>query len=175
MKGISTKEIDLVRAQGFRPGAVACVLHNERLLLLFKREYNLWMLPQGGIDNGERIKDSLSRELEEELGKDFMSSLEDDHIFLFEDRIEFTKRHHGARELKTDDGEDVLMVGKHYYYYVLNSKEAEIDLSKTEFDQYKWVDYVQGIHLAQRLCQKNKGAVLQKVLDTLKEQKLIIA
>ena len=47
-------------------------------------EYNLWQMPQGGIDEGEKPKDAAFRELEEETG-----SKSAEILFEFEDWLEY--------------------------------------------------------------------------------------
>jgi hypothetical protein len=49
----SLEEIDQIRNSGFRPQIVGCFLNNKKILFLYKKNHDLWQLPQGGIDNGE--------------------------------------------------------------------------------------------------------------------------
>ncbi|MER7723301.1 NUDIX domain-containing protein [Streptomyces sp. NPDC096323] len=51
------------------PSVTAAVLDDEgRLLVIHKTDNNLWALPGGGHDIGERIADSAVREVDEETG-----------------------------------------------------------------------------------------------------------
>lgn len=174
MKTPSLKEIDEIRSKGFRPGVVGCFIFNSKLLLLFKTEYKIWLLPQGGIANNEDPEDSLRREATEELGEEFVKSWTRDKTqIILEDRIEFREDKQDSRELLTDTGELRKMLGKHYYYFVVKVKKGDIDIKKTEFDDYVWADYKQISFLAKRVYQKNKGKALQTAASLLLKEGLM--
>lgn len=170
---ITLEILDEKRKKGFRPGVVGCFINDGKILLFFKREYNLWMLPQGGINNGEDMMTSLKGEMTEEVGEDFVKKWISEPVLIMEDEIEFNKKRHGDRELKTDSGEDVMMVGKYYYYLVIPVKDQEIDISSTEFDEAVWVDYRKAMFLAKRIYQTNKRDALVSVLSKMKEKGFI--
>ena len=175
MTSPSIKKIDEIRHEGFRPGVVGCFLFEKKLLLLFKREYNLWLLPQGGIDNKEKPEEALKREMSEEMGEEFVKSWKRNKPkFIFEDRIEFREDKQGTRELATDAGEEVKMFGKHYYYFAVEVKDEEIEINDTEFDDYVWADFTQAKFLAKRIYQKNKAVAMQEVTEILAKEKLVI-
>lgn len=46
----------------------AIVLHENKILLLHAKKYDLYMLPGGGIEKGETPEDACVRELKEETG-----------------------------------------------------------------------------------------------------------
>jgi 8-oxo-dGTP pyrophosphatase MutT (NUDIX family) len=52
----------------FRPGAYAIIVHEGKVLLLTNRETGKYALPGGGIEIGEKIEDTLRREVQEEAG-----------------------------------------------------------------------------------------------------------
>lgn len=173
LEQITQENLDEKRKKGLRPGVVGCFVNDGKILLLFKREYNLWMLPQGGINNNEDIMTALKREMLEEVGEEFVGKWIAEPVLIMEDEIEFNKKRHGDRELKTDDGEDVMMIGKYYYYLVIAVKDDHIDVSKTEFDDAVWVDYRKAMFLANRIYQTNKKEALIKVLSKMKEKGFI--
>ena len=71
MQDPTQKQLEEIRKEGYKPGVVSCFVNNGNLLMMFKREYNLWMLPQGGIANQENAEQALDRQIQEELGKEF--------------------------------------------------------------------------------------------------------
>lgn len=57
--------------QAFRPSVAACVLNpKNEVLLVWHREHHssAWQFPQGGIEPGDTLEQTLRRELKEELG-----------------------------------------------------------------------------------------------------------
>lgn len=172
-ENITLETLDEKRKEGFRPGVVGCFVNDEKILLFFKRDYNLWMLPQGGINNGEDMMGALKREMKEEVGEKFIDKWISEPVLIMEDEIEFNKKRHGDRELKTDAGEEVMMIGKYYYYLVIPVEDQEIDISETEFDEAVWVDYRKAMFLAKRIYQTNKRDALIKVLSKMKEKGFI--
>lgn len=50
------------------PSVVACVVHQQQVLLIEKRDNGLWALPGGGHEIGEAIADTVVREVLEETG-----------------------------------------------------------------------------------------------------------
>lgn len=59
----------MIDDSGFRKNVGIVLTHSDGQVLLAKRvNQPAWQFPQGGIDEGETIKDTLFRELKEELG-----------------------------------------------------------------------------------------------------------
>jgi len=173
MKDPTLKQLDKDREDGFRPGVVCCCVHDKKILLLYKEEYGLWLLPQGGIQNEEEPKDAIKRDLKEEMGEEFLKKCKDDYTAFGEDKIEFSESKRGMNELKTDEGFEVFMLGKKYYFYVVNVTDSEFDISKTVFDQHFWLDYDKARFLAERIYQRRKSEMIVNILDLLKEGDVI--
>jgi len=177
LKTPTLKEIDKIRKNGFRPQAVACIVEEnaKKILFVFQRKYKLWQFPQGGIDNQEEIKKALLREMEEELGKELVKQLRLPKEYLIcEKSIEFTSSRARERPLQTDTGGDIKMKGKHYYFSLMYiDSEIEIDLDKSEFDDYLWSSYQQAKKLTEWIYQKQKRAITREVLEILKEKSTI--
>lgn len=170
----SLEEINRVRLETFRPTVVACLTHQRKVLLVFKKKYRLWLLPQGGVDNQEDLPTALFREVKEELGNKFALQLKDiEPTLLGEDRLEFKRAKINTRELVSDDGEELKMKGKHYYLIVAEVKNINFDLEKSEFDRVVWADYKKAKQTFDRIYFKNKKEVLQKAINLLKKRDLI--
>ncbi len=167
------EQIDAVRQKGFRPGVVGCFLHDKKILLLYKKEHNLWQLPQGGIENGETIERAFSREMSEELGAEFVKSTGGEIAYVAEDKVEFPLKKQGDRDLQTDDGQPIKMKGKKYFFVCAYRLDPQINIEETEFDDFRWVDFDAGIKLAEKIYQKGKQRITLKILNKLKSLDLI--
>lgn len=166
-------EIDKIREKGFRPQVVGCFLNKGRLLLVYKKEHDLWQLPQGGIDNRETMEEALVREMKEELGERFINVSTENISLISEAKVEFPLNKQDARNLETDADKTITMKGKKYFFLAAIALEPNIDIAETEFDNYKWVSYEEGTILAKKIYQKGKKRVTLKVLNKLKELALI--
>ncbi len=166
------KKINEIRKSGFRPQVVGCFLFNKKILFVFDDEYKLWQLPQGGIDNHEIIEKAGIREMTEELGDDFISGLELGEI-ISENVVEFSPHKQGIRELKTDEGNDVFMLGKRYFFVVMVPKKDKLNLDQTEFDEYKWLNFSEALDFAQTIYQKGKRRITIKAIQSLHKKGFI--
>ena len=120
MEKPTLEQLNEIRKEGFRPGVVACIIHNKKILLFFKKEYQLWMLPQGGINNKEEPGKALERTLIEELGVNFTKQLDFEKVaYLDSDRMEFMPGKHSVGNLEDDGGNPIEMLGKEYYFSVV--------------------------------------------------------
>jgi 8-oxo-dGTP pyrophosphatase MutT (NUDIX family) len=167
------ESIDNVRKRGFRPVAVGCLLFEKTALFVYKEAYDLWGLPQGGVDNGETIELALKREMAEELGTACAATMEDGVELVLEDEVEFPPATRGTREMKTDEGEKIFMRGKRYYFIATPVSAPTINVEESEFDSAKWVTYEQGIEMAAEMKQRGKKRVTERVLKALKKKGLM--
>ena len=166
MKLPSLEEIDTIRKTGLRPGVVGCFLHDKKILFLFKEEYNLWQLPQGGIDNQESIEQAIVREMNEELGNDFAASLKVNSL-IGDNLVNFPAHNKNSRELKTDAGNNIFMEGKKYFFIAIDTDISDLDINKTEFDDYRWLDYEEAIELTSTIYQRGKQRVTLDAINKL--------
>ncbi len=164
------EELDKKRHEGFRPGFVFCFIKDEKLLLLYKRDYMCWLIPQEGIEPNEDLESARDRGIREEMGQEFLGYCEQGFELVFEDRIEFSQNKQNSRDLYTNNGTKVWMKGKYYYYIVVKNHSININLQDTEFDFANWVDYKTAKYLNSKMQQKNKREIFDKVLDTLKSK-----
>ena len=168
----SLKEIDIIRKSGFRPQVVGCFLNDKKILFLFTEKYNLWQLPQGGIDNKETIKQAIIREMTEELGEEFVATSKINSL-IGDNQVEFPNHAQNSRELKTDAGDNIFMQGKKYFFVAIDINIADIDINKTEFDDYKWLDYENAMELSKTIYQHGKQRVTADVLEKLHSADLL--
>jgi len=173
MPSPSFQEIDAIRKKGLRPQVVGCILHKNKILFVYKEQFNLWQLPQGGIDNKETLDEALMREMEEELGKTFVQSFEPTTILLGEDHVEFAPRLFNARALCLDDGTPVEMRGKHYFFIAIQAQSDELDVKQTEFDQYRWLAYQEAKETANQIYQPGKKRTILRAIDLLHYKDLL--
>ncbi len=122
---------------GYRLNVAMIVLNNENESLFCKRRNtDNWQFPQGGVDEGENIKNAMFRELKEEVG------LEKDNV-----EIKAVSKNLLYYDIPKNIRSRVLggkYKGQAQVYFLLKLISGEIDLSlenTPEFDQYSWVPF----------------------------------
>lgn len=175
MKIPDLKEIDGYRKGGFRPQAVGCLIRDQKILLLFDRRYKIWQLPQGGIDNKEKLREALMREITEELSANFVKECTVPEDFLLNcEKVEFPSKPQGSRELTTDSGDKVKLLGKKYFFCLVYYEGKEpFDLKASQFDDYLWASFKQAKFLAETISQRGKKRITLNTLNHLKALKLL--
>ncbi len=167
------EKIDAIRKTGFRPDIVGCIVNEKKILLLYKTEYKLWLFPQGGIRNKELPQDALVREMSEELGTDFVNQAKNPYVYIGEDKMEFTPDKYNMDELATDAGEKINMIGKAYLFYLIQSESQTLDISKTGFDEFFWLEYTSAGFLISKIYQSGRRRIMTRALNLLKDNKYI--
>lgn len=173
MKIPSLEELDKKRQEGFRPGFVFCFIQDGKILLLYKNDYECWLVPQEGIEPNEDLESAKNRGIKEEMGQEFLNYCDPGFEFIYEDKLEFAKNKQNTRDLHTNDGTRIWMKGKYYYYIVVKNFSASVDLKNTEFDTSCWVDYITAKYLNSKMQQKNKREIFDSVLDILHSNRYI--
>ena len=54
--------------QFFTIGCFGVILRNKKILLVHRRDYDVWVMPGGGIEKSESLKECVKREVFEETG-----------------------------------------------------------------------------------------------------------
>ncbi len=165
--------IDEIRKEGMRPQVVGCFVYNKKVLFVYSEEYNLWQFPQGGIDNNETIEQAIKREMAEELGHSFMNTVKEGSVCVGKDSLMFPESKQGSRALFTDNGNEVFMLGKTYFFMVLHATTENLTIAETEFDECIWLPYEQAKRLAQNIYQVGKRRITCTALDKIHELDLI--
>lgn len=167
------EKIDNVRKKGYRPDVVFCVIHDKKLLLVYKAEHKLWQIPQGGIQVGETPEQAIVRELEEELGATFTTQLEKEYTYFGEDFITFHPSIVKEKQLYLDEEQTILMKGKHYFLYAVQSPSGELDIKDTQFDEHSWNDYAEAMEKAETIYQSKKRLLTINTIRGLQYKNLL--
>jgi hypothetical protein len=167
------KQLDEMRTTGYRPTVVVCCLHDKKVLLLFKKDYRLWMLPQSGVNTRETPARVALTVLKEEMGDKFVANCAKVATYLGDDQVEFLPEKQTNEEMETEDGKSFKIIGKHYYFYAVEVKTEEFDLAQTVYDESYWFDSKPGLVLASKIYQPGKRRITMKALNLLQENNLI--
>lgn len=173
MSDLIIKGLDNIRTAGFRSEVVGCFLFEKKLLFLYKKEYDLWQFPQGEIKNNETPGDALFREMTEELGGNFVENCTDTAHFFYSDEISFKAYDMIGRDLQDDTGKSIKMIGKHYLFFYIIAETDKIDIQKTEFDTYEWLDYGKSHETVNDIYQTGKKRIYNKAISTLKKLEIL--
>ena len=123
----------------YRKNVAAIILNNDNCLLACHRadKKGVWQLPQGGIDEGEEPKETLFRELQEEIGTaevEVIAQLEKSIKYDWPPHL-YSRGFHGQEQV----------------YFLLRIKEgAKINLKlhhQIEFDKYQWMSISEFINI----------------------------
>ena len=123
--------------KNYRPNVAAVIVSSnypEKCEIFVAQRSDIpgaWQFPQGGVDENEKIKDALLRELKEEIGTD-----EVDIIAEYPEWISYDFPETVAKKMYPFDGQ------KQKYFFVRLKKSAKIKLDTTvpEFSEYKFVN-----------------------------------
>lgn len=170
---LKPENLDKLRALGYRPGVVLVLIHNKKALIGYIKKYEMWMFPQGGVNNFETTQQAIEREAIEELGKENFEKCTKEYRFLYADKLRFAKHLEGDRELKTDDGTEIKMIGKGYFFFTVDCVDSQIDFKNTEFDDFKWLSYSQLVNLIEKNPAKNRKLIDLKAVEEMKKEAII--
>ncbi len=168
------EQLDKYRQEGFRPGVVMCLISNKKILMVYKKDYKLWQIPQGGINNKEEANKTLPRVAQEEMGEDFADKIDyglAQYVDL--DQMEFKPGRHQIAALIDDRGKEITMLGKVYFFVALQCEDEKLDITQSQFDQHYWMSFREAYFLAERIYQRGKRRITMKILNTLFSLELI--
>ena len=150
----------------YRPNVAMIILSSEypekkRIFIAQRNDIKgVWQFPQGGIDEGEEVREALFRELEEEIGTrdvEIISEYPEWISYDFPDKI--------AKKMKPYAGQ------RQRYFLVKLAKDAKIKLDTyyPEFDEFKFVDVDKVLDFTAHF----KKPVYETVLDYFKQEGLL--
>jgi putative (di)nucleoside polyphosphate hydrolase len=130
------KELNMSKKKLYRPNVAAIIVSSDypknREIFIAERNdiEDVWQFPQGGIDEGERPKEALFRELEEEIGTNQIEI-----IAKFPGWIKYEFPEDSMKKMKPYIGQ------KQRYYLVRLKKKAKINLDTIhpEFKSYQFI------------------------------------
>jgi len=122
-------------------GAVVFKRNKEIKYLLLHYESGHWDFPRGGIEKGEKEKETVEREVKEETG---ISDL--NFVNGFREKISWFYRKEGK------------IVYKEAIYYLAETKAKEVKIS-FEHIGFQWLDYKKAL---EQLTFKNSKEILKK-------------
>jgi len=120
----------------YRPNVAMIIVSNnypvKKEIFLAQRNdlSDVWQFPQGGIDEGEEVKEALFRELEEEIGTD-----EVEIVAEYPEWISYEFPSKIAKNMKP-------WIGQKQRYFLVKLKESakiNIETEHPEFSDYKFV------------------------------------
>lgn len=129
----------MLQDQYFRAGT-GCVIYNEigQILSFLRTDTpNVWQLQQGGMDRGEKIEDTLWRELEEEtaLHKEDFSE-----VTAYPNCLYYEYPPHILKDFKPRGCRGQI----HYWFFLKIKPDRVIDISAAsdhEFSDYRWTSF----------------------------------
>jgi len=150
----------------YRPNVAMIIVSSEypekKDLFIAQRNdiKGVWQFPQGGIDQGEEVKEALFRELEEEIG-----TRDVEIIAEYPEWISYDFPEKIAKKMKPYVGQ------KQRYFLVKLAKDAKIklDTEHPEFDEYKFVDADEVLKYTAHF----KKPVYETVLNYFKKEGLL--
>lgn len=145
---------------GFRLNVGIVLINSNNQVLLAKRYgQNGWQLPQGGVNDNEKIEQALYRELTEEIGLS-----KEDVEFIGNTRSLLRYKIPEKMRKKKEEG----FIGQKQKWFLLkliaDESKIRFDLNnKPEFDDWQWVSYWYPI----RMIINFKRSVYRKALKEL--------
>ena len=163
-------DFDLIRQENYRPQIGIFPIADKKLLLVHYRKYDQWGIIQGGIENNENIKQSIYRELNEEVGPKFSFYIKNDNFqFLNEFRVSVPKEEY----INHPDLSKRNIIGKHFFNYSIELTKQCTNISNKEFDKLIWCKYTTALKLIGDCGGDGKKEMIYKCVNILKDNNVI--
>jgi len=150
----------------YRPNVAMIIVSNnypekKEIFLAQRNDLNgVWQFPQGGIDEGEEVKEALFRELEEEIGTDKVKIIAE-----YPEWISYDFPSKIAKNMKP-------WIGQRQRYFLVKLKKSakiNIETKHPEFDDFKFV----GVDEVLELSASFKQDVYKNVINYFKKEGLL--
>ncbi|MDQ7044846.1 MAG: RNA pyrophosphohydrolase [Sulfurimonas sp.] len=150
----------------YRPNVAMIIVSNnypqKKEIFIAQRNdlEDMWQFPQGGIDEGEEVKEALFRELEEEIGTNKVSIVAE-----YPEWISYDFPSKISIKMKPYKGQT------QRYFLLKLDEDAKINLDTQhpEFDDYKFVSLEDVLSMTAHF----KKTVYEKVIKYFKEEGLL--
>jgi 8-oxo-dGTP pyrophosphatase MutT (NUDIX family) len=154
--------------QNLRPTVVCCCVADKKILMFLKKDYKMWLLPQGGVKEHETHEQTLVRELGEEVGTEFLNNVVGEPQYFFEGSLEFNPKRDDREKFSEEMSTNVDIKGKYYYFYIIPCKSTTFEFTPAKFDEAFWADYAAAQGLMGLMYQVKKKELLLQALEKLK-------
>ncbi len=131
----------MIDPAGYRAGVAIIIFNRQKKLFWAKRvRQNAWQFPQGGVNEGEALKQTMFRELKEETGLD----PEDVKVVTISKQWLYYRLPKHLIRYRSEP----LCIGQKQKWFLLKfvGDEAKFNFNlseKPEFDDWQWVSYWQ--------------------------------
>ena len=109
----------------------------------------------------------------EEIGSGFINSCAKEISLFHDDKIEFPSQTQDSRELRNDAGQAIFMKGKKYFFVYIKANVNAIDISQSEFEDFRWTSLEEGLILCEKMQQKGKKRITVGALEKLQKLGLL--
>lgn len=153
------------REKQYRPNVAAVIVSSKypqkkEIFIAQRKDFtDSWQFPQGGIKNGEDVKEALFRELEEEIGTnkiEIITEYPDWLTYDFPDEIKKVKPWLGQRQ-------------KYFLVRLQEDAVINVETQNPEFSDYKFIK----VDEIFKLCVGFKQDIYHKVIKYFQEEKLL--
>ncbi len=128
----------MIDQEGYRPNVGIVILNKNKQALWAKRvAEDAWQFPQGGINEGESVKDAMYRELMEEVG------LSPGHVKIMGQTKDWLRYDVPKQWLRRDGYKKYKGQKQIWFLLKFIGKDSDILLTnsnKPEFDSWRWDD-----------------------------------
>jgi len=122
----------------------AVIMHDDKLLLMYLAASNTYVLPGGGVEQGETLTEALHREVLEEVGAKI--SAFEETLVLREYHLDIAREHHFYRVTLGEKGLETVMTEEEKNLKmtpVFKSAKEALDLLATNVGSHPYSDAIQ--------------------------------